>query len=112
VFPFSPRPGTRAADLPDPVPGPVLRARTRELLEVSERRWRAFLAAQAGHELEAVVERVEGGLARGTSRQYATVRWPASGERRGAVARVRIEASDGAECYGVRASTFATRLPP
>jgi threonylcarbamoyladenosine tRNA methylthiotransferase MtaB len=31
VFPYSPRQGTRAAELPDQVPGPVIRERVREL---------------------------------------------------------------------------------
>jgi threonylcarbamoyladenosine tRNA methylthiotransferase MtaB len=112
VFPFSPRPGTPAAAVPGAVHGSVIRDRARELLAISERRWRAFLAMQGGRELEVVIERVEGGLARGTARQYVTVRWPASGEQRGSLAHVRVEASDRTECFGVRASTFAGRLPP
>jgi threonylcarbamoyladenosine tRNA methylthiotransferase MtaB len=112
VFPFSPRPGTRAAELADRVPSAVVRERVRQLLAVSDRKWRGYLAAQAGRELEVVVERIDGGLARGTARQWVTVRWPSAGEVRGAVVRVRVEASDGAECFGVRASTFEARLPP
>lgn len=112
VFPFSPRLGTPAAGMKPGVPRPVQRERAHELLALSERKWRAFLAQQAGRELEVVVEKVEGGLARGTSRQYATVRWPATGERRGDLARVRVEASDRTECFGVRAGTFTSRLPP
>jgi threonylcarbamoyladenosine tRNA methylthiotransferase MtaB len=112
VFPFSPRPGTPASDLPGRVPTAAVRERVRELLAVSDRKWRAYLAAQAGHEVEAVVERVGGGLARGTTREWVTVQWPAAGEVRGAVVRVRVEASDGAECFGVRASAFRSRLPP
>ncbi|BDG06331.1 MiaB/RimO family radical SAM methylthiotransferase [Anaeromyxobacter oryzae] len=112
VFPFSPRLGTPAAGMKDRVPRAVQRDRARELLALSDRKWRAFVAGQAGRELEVVVERVEGGLARGTSRQYVTVRWPAAAERRGDVARVRIEASDRTECFGVRAGAFTSRLPP
>ncbi|HSN13967.1 MAG TPA: tRNA (N(6)-L-threonylcarbamoyladenosine(37)-C(2))-methylthiotransferase MtaB [Anaeromyxobacteraceae bacterium] len=112
VFPFSARPGTPAAAMADPVAGPVVRERARELVALSDRRWRAFLKGLSGHVLEVVVERVEGGLARGTARRYATVRWPASGERRGQVVRVRVEASDGQECFGISARTFASRLPP
>ena len=112
VFPFSPRPGTPAALLPDRVPGLAVRERVRELLAVSDRKWRAFLASQSGRELEVVVERVEGGLARGTARQWVTVRWPATGDARGTLARVRVEATDGTECFGVRAATFEARLPP
>jgi threonylcarbamoyladenosine tRNA methylthiotransferase MtaB len=112
VFPFSPRPGTPAAELEDRLPGPVVRERARELVSLGDRRWRAFLKGLAGYVVDVVVERVEGGLARGTSRRYATVRWPASDERRGQLVRVRVEASDGQECFGISAKTFASRLPP
>jgi threonylcarbamoyladenosine tRNA methylthiotransferase MtaB len=113
VFPFSPRSGTRAAELPGRVAGAVIRERAREVLAVSERRWRAFLAAQAGRDLEVVVERIEGSLARGTAREWVPVRWPAAaGDVRGAVVPVRVQASDGSECLGVRAATFEARLPP
>ena len=45
------------------------------------------------------------GVARGTAREYATVRWkavPAAGDERGALARVRVEGHDGEVCEGVR----------
>jgi threonylcarbamoyladenosine tRNA methylthiotransferase MtaB len=113
VFPYSPRPGTRAAELPGRVGAEVVRARARELLAVSERRWRAFLTAQARRTLEVVVERIDGGLVRGTAREWVPVRWPAaSGDARGALVRVRVQSSDGNECFGVRAATFEERLPP
>lgn len=112
VFPFSPRPGTPAAAMEDQVPGPVARERARELVALGEHRWRSYLKGLAGHALDVVVERIEGGLARGTSRRYATIRWPASDERRGQVVRVRVEASDGQECFGISARTFTSRLPP
>lgn len=112
VFPFSPRPRTRAAELTDRVPDGAMRERVGELLAVSSRRWRAFLAAQTGRELEVVVERLDRGLARGTARQWVTVRWPAAGEMRGGIARVRVEASDGRECLGIRASAPRAPLVP
>jgi threonylcarbamoyladenosine tRNA methylthiotransferase MtaB len=104
VFPFSPRPGTAAAALPGRLPAAVVRERARELLALSDRRWRAFLAGLAGREVEAVVERVEDGVARGIAREWAPVRWPAAGEARGEVARVRVTGDDGAVCLGVRAA--------
>ncbi len=112
VFPFSARPGTEAAALPGAVPGPVARARARELLAVSERRWRHYLSRQAGRELEVVVEQVRDGIAQGTSREYVTVRWPLVGEQRGGLARVRVEACDEDGCFGVRSAAFRGRLPP
>ncbi len=105
VFPFSPRPGTEAAALPGAVPAAVARARGAELIALSERRWRAFLDGLRGREVEVVVERVKDGVARGTAREYATVRWkavPAAGDERGALARVRVEGHDGEVCEGVR----------
>lgn len=106
VFRFSPRPGTEAAALPSAVPGAVARARAAELVALSERRWREFLDGLRGKEVEVVVERVEGGRARGTAREYATVRWPAdpaAGDVRGALVRVRVTGHDGSSCAGVRA---------
>jgi len=112
VFPYSPRPGTRAAELAGRVASEVVRARARELLAISERRWQAFLGAQAGRDLEVVVERVGGGLARGTAREWVPVRWPASAQdERGALVRIRIGSTDGSECFGVRASASEPRLP-
>lgn len=112
VFPFSPRPGTPAAAMEGQVPGPVVRERARELVALGDHRWRSYLKGFAGHVVDVVVERVEGGLARGTARHYVTVRWPSSGEKRGQLVRVRVEASDGQECFGISARTFASRLPP
>ena len=112
VFPFSARPGTAAARMAGAVPAAAVKARVRELRAVSERRWRAYLAAQIGRDLDVVAERVAGGFARGTAGRYVGVRWPSSGETRGQLVRVRIVAVEGEECLGVRARVFASRLPP
>ncbi len=111
VFPFSARPGTAAAAMPGQVASAVARERARELSAFSARRWRAFAAAQRGRELEVVVERVGGGFAAGTARRYVAVRWPWSGERRGDLVRVRVEAAVGDECLGVRAPAVAQQFP-
>ncbi len=102
VFPFSPRPATRAATMPGQVGAGLARERARELSALSARRWRAFAAAQRGRELEVAVERVGDGFAAGTARNYLSVRWPCAGERRGELVRVRVEASDGEKCVGRR----------
>ena len=107
VFPFSSRPGTAAAALAGQVPAAVARERARELEALSARRWAAFTARQVGRELEVAVERVAGGLAQGTARNYASVRWPWSGERRGDLALVRVEAVEGDRCLGARARELA-----
>ena len=56
VFPFSPRPGTPAATMPDPVPDRVVRDRARELRDLGAALWQARRTALVGQRLEAVVE--------------------------------------------------------
>ena len=48
VFPYSPRPGTEAAGLPDRVAGPVVRERARALREIGAARAVRFRADQVG----------------------------------------------------------------
>lgn len=48
IFTYSAREGTKAARLPDPVPGHIQKQRSQELHRVGERMKQAFLHAQAG----------------------------------------------------------------
>jgi threonylcarbamoyladenosine tRNA methylthiotransferase MtaB len=48
VFPYSDRPGTAAAMMPNKVPGGVIRERARRLRDISRRLANAFLASQVG----------------------------------------------------------------
>jgi threonylcarbamoyladenosine tRNA methylthiotransferase MtaB len=56
VFPYSPRPGTPAAAMPDRVPGPVARARAAELRALGQDKRLAFHQAQVGGRQQAVME--------------------------------------------------------
>jgi threonylcarbamoyladenosine tRNA methylthiotransferase MtaB len=56
VFPYSPRPGTRAAAMAGRVPGPVARARAAELRALGQAKRLAFHQEQVGRRHEAVVE--------------------------------------------------------
>lgn len=56
VFPFSPRDGTVATDLPDPVPQRVAGERSRELRTLAQRKGRAHMAARAGQGAVVVLE--------------------------------------------------------
>ncbi len=56
VFPFSPRPGTRAADMPAQVPEPVKRARARQLHELGAALKAEYLHAQVGRTLPVLIE--------------------------------------------------------
>ena len=49
LFPFSPRPGTSAAYLKDPVPEEVKKARAGEMARVAENGFRSFRLQQLGN---------------------------------------------------------------
>jgi threonylcarbamoyladenosine tRNA methylthiotransferase MtaB len=62
VFPFSPRDGTAAVDLPGPVPQRIAGERSKELRELGMEKGRAYRGSQAGR-LATVVLEGQGGWA-------------------------------------------------
>ncbi len=75
VFPFSERPGTPAATLPDRVPVALRRERARTLRALADRKRRAFAGQFIGREVELLVERVDaGGVGHGWTGEYLPAR--------------------------------------
>jgi threonylcarbamoyladenosine tRNA methylthiotransferase MtaB len=60
VFPFSPRVGTPALDLPDPVPQRIAGERSRELRELAMEKGRTYREARVGSSAAVVLEGMEG----------------------------------------------------
>ena len=60
VFPYSPRDGTVAAELPGPVPQRVSRERGRELRELAERKGSRYARGRGGAPVEVVMEGANG----------------------------------------------------
>jgi threonylcarbamoyladenosine tRNA methylthiotransferase MtaB len=89
VFPYSARPGTPAALMPQ-VAGGRIHARAARLREEGARRLRLHLDAQVGRSLEVLAER--GGT--GRARDFTSVRLP-DGVTPGTMARVSISGHDG-----------------
>lgn len=56
VFPYSPRDGTAAVDLPHPVPQRVAGERSRDLRELAQRKGEAYRAGRAGERAHVVLE--------------------------------------------------------
>ena len=77
VFPYSPRPGTPAADLP-PLPGNVVQARARIMRELGQTKKIEFLEAQLGQVREVLVEgpAAPEGWLQGLSDHYLRVTFP------------------------------------
>ena len=73
AFPFSPRPGTAAASMPDRVPHDVVRRRMAAMLELAERSRRRFERRQIGRSVEALWERWHRDRWLGTTDNYLRV---------------------------------------
>ncbi len=103
VFPFSPRPGTRAARMSGRAVVDVLKARTRALRDLAQRKKRAFEKRFLGRVLHVLLEQqTEQGSWVGTTENYIRVEIPASGVWAvGDVVRVRIESQEKRGLIGI-----------
>src|SRR5205085_10168391 len=90
VFPYSPRPGTPAARMPQLDPA-VVRERAARLRAVGAAALRADLSARIGNQSDVLIE----GPGRGRADCYASVRFEGALET-GSVQRMKFTASDGA----------------
>ena len=76
VFPYSPRPGTRAATMSARPPAAVARARARQLRAIGDTLRRQFAAASVGQPIEVLIEgRDDTGLVHGWSDTYLPFRF-------------------------------------
>jgi threonylcarbamoyladenosine tRNA methylthiotransferase MtaB len=89
VFPYSPRPGTPAAKMPQ-VPGAAVRERAARLRAAGDAALARYLATLVGREADVLVEKP--GL--GRTEHFAETRVP-EGIAPGTIVRVRIEGTDG-----------------
>jgi threonylcarbamoyladenosine tRNA methylthiotransferase MtaB len=94
VFPFSPRPGTPAAKMPE-LPRALVKGRAERLRARGSELLAAHLARQVGRTVEALVERE--GLARAADFTEIQLIGDA---RPGEIVRVRIDGHDGARAIG------------
>ena len=102
AFPYSPRAGTESAGWPDNVPPAEKKARVARLREMDFALRKGFLAAQLGRTLTATAEARDPatGEFRGTSENYAEVRFRAEGVRIGELCPVRVLSVEGSRLKG------------
>ena len=89
VFPYSPRPGTRAAQMPGRPKGAEVKARSESLRQIGRAKRLAFVESQVGRELSAVVE----GSCLARTANYCLVEI-GPGFKPGQVVRVRAQGVD------------------
>jgi threonylcarbamoyladenosine tRNA methylthiotransferase MtaB len=90
VFPYSPRPGTAATRLPQPVEPSVARARAAELREIGARKSAAYFATRVGQVADVVVLGPAANR-RGITEDYLEIDLPAGAAARGERISVVIE---------------------
>ncbi len=103
VFPFSPRPGTLAFDLPHRVAPREIKERARLLREMSRKRRVATLASHVGRTLPVLVERATKGRERwmeGLTANYLRVLLPGDESLRNRILPVRMECVHEAHLIG------------
>ena len=78
VFPYSSRPGTKAADMPGQVQAHIIKKRAELLRTGAVGKKAGFLQRQAGDKLHVLVQGYDksGGMCSGISKNYVTVRFP------------------------------------
>jgi threonylcarbamoyladenosine tRNA methylthiotransferase MtaB len=93
VFPYSRRPGTRAADLPDQVAGKIIKDRAEYLRDIATSKKQAFLERNLRKELRVLVQGYDAKseICRGLSRNYITVAFSGGEKRVNQEVVVRIE---------------------
>jgi len=95
VFPYSARPGTPAARMPQ-LPDPLVKERAARLRAAGEAALAAELSSRVGGETDVLIERP--GI--GRAEFYAAVRFAAAGDP-GSVRRMRVVGSNGKSLAGV-----------
>ena len=90
VFPYSIRPGTRAADMPDQVPEPVKKQRAAQMQQVAETLHQRFCRQYLGQTALVLAERGTDGIFEGHTENYMTVSVKSSKNIQGQIVPVRI----------------------
>lgn len=98
VFPYSKRPGTPAATLPDQVPAEISRERAGRLRQLAAEKNRLFSESFVHREMEVVIESgTKTNLLKGVSRNYLDIRFAGESSLSGQCATVKAVAwRDGA----------------
>ena len=105
VFPYSKRPGTPAADLPNQVPKAEKERRATLAGEVARRMEQEYLESFCGTIQDVLFEEEKNGLWRGHTTRYLAVEVPAAEDLHNRVRPVRLETEKGDFLWGTLIKT-------
>jgi len=101
IFTFSPRPGTRAAELPDAVSPDVAHERHQRLAALADEMTAAFHETFIGKTVHVLVEHCKNGTCTGGSEHYVPVQFSGSADLIGTVVSVTISEANAEGVEGV-----------
>ncbi len=90
VFPYSPRPGTTAATMPEQVPEKVKKQRSQQMLALAAESTQDFLQRYLGKTIEALWEQKAGGVWSGLTGNYIRVYTKSRGDLANQLTSVRL----------------------
>ena len=90
IFTFSPRPGTRAAEMPDPIDPHVAQVRHQRLVDLAKEMSTTFNRTFIGKTVDVLVEGYKGGICSGGSEHYVSTSFQGSEKQKRTVVSVKI----------------------
>ena len=102
VFPYSSRPGTRAAGMPGHIPDRIITERAARLRKIAEQKKTLFLERFAGRKLDVLVQgyNEKTSTCKGLSRNYITVSFPGKKTFVNEEMSILINGCNGKVCLG------------
>jgi threonylcarbamoyladenosine tRNA methylthiotransferase MtaB len=103
VFPFSPRPGTKASGLPGRIDGRIVKARSEQMRLLGHKKRLQFYRKFLGRELPILIEtkrEASTNLLKGISSNYLPVLIQAGDELKNKIIDVRIQKLEGKKLFG------------
>lgn len=107
VFPFSPRPDTRAAEMDEQIPEPIKAERSKILRALAQRKKRQFFQRFIGQKFDVMVEnrRDRDGNLTGLTENYIRVSFPGPDSLMNEMACVRLDRAGKKQMQGTLADT-------
>lgn len=100
VFPYSIRPGTPAAKMPDQIEKAEKEKRAARMTAATDEIRKSFLESQIGKTLDVLIEEHHGGFAQGYAANYTPVKIPCNCDSLHGIIKTEITAVDGDFCVG------------
>jgi len=100
LFTFSPRPGTRAAEMPDPIAPQLAQERHHRLSSLAREMAATFNRVLIGQTVEVLVERFKDGLCSGVSERHIPTSFIGSKKQIGQIIPVKVSTASAAGLIG------------